>query len=330
MEKQTASLIELAQETTDPAYGYPYDRRPIDVLLQYGIIPLDKPEGPTSHEVVSYVRRILGVKKAGHSGTLDPPATGLLPVGIGEATKALSTLLLGPKEYVAVARLHDPVGEEKLRGVLREFVGDIYQRPPQRSSVKRVTRVRRIYGIELVEQVGRLILLKVSCQAGTYIRKLIYDVGEALGCGATMVELRRTRVCHISEEEGFVRLHDLLYAKEMLDAGDESYIRRCIRPVEYATSWLKQVYIRDSAVDAICHGAQLAIPGIVKLSSNISAGDIVAIYTLKGELVAIAQALLSTMEIAEREKGIAFKTNRVVMKADTYGKLWRPREQSVR
>ncbi|MFN3621593.1 MAG: RNA-guided pseudouridylation complex pseudouridine synthase subunit Cbf5, partial [Nitrososphaerales archaeon] len=311
---------------SDPTYGYPFDKRPIEVLLQYGIIPLDKPEGPTSHEVVSYVRKILNVKKAGHSGTLDPPATGLLPVGIGEATKALSTLLLGPKEYVAVARLHDPVGEEKLRKVLQEFVGDIYQRPPQRSSVKRITRVRRIYSIELLEHVGKLILLKVSCQAGTYIRKLIYDVGEVLGCGATMFELRRIKVCHISEQDGFVRLHDLLHAKEMLNAGDESYLRRCVRPVEYATAWMKEVYIRDSAVDAICHGAQLAIPGIVKLSSNIAAGDMVAIYTLKGELVAIAQALLSSMEIVEREKGIAFKTNRVVMKQGTYERLWRSKE----
>ncbi len=326
LEKQKAPLIELAQEDSNPSYGYPFDKRPIDVLLQYGIIPLDKPEGPTSHEVVSYVRRILNVKKAGHSGTLDPPATGLLPVGIGEATKALSTLLLGPKEYVAVARLHDPVGEERLRKVLQEFVGDIYQRPPQRSSVKRITRVRRIYSIELLEQVGKLILLKVSCQAGTYIRKLIYDVGEVLGCGATMVELRRIKVCNISEQDGFVRLHDLLYAKEMLAAGDESYMRRCVRPVEYATAWMKEVYIRDSAVDAICHGAQLAIPGIVRLSSDIAAGDIVVIYTLKGEIVAIAQALLSSMEIVEKEKGIAFKTNRVVMKQGTYGRLWRSKE----
>ena len=323
LEKQSASLIELAEETSDPAYGYFYDQRPIETLLQYGIIPLDKPEGPTSHEVVSYVRKILRVEKAGHSGTLDPPATGLLPVGIGEATKALSTLLLGPKEYVAAARLHDPVSDEKLRKVLQEFTGEIYQRPPQRSSVKRVTRVRKIYDIDLLEQVGKLILLRVSCQAGTYIRKLIYDIGEVLGCGATMVELRRTKVCHISEQDGLVRLHDLLYAKEMLNAGDESYMRRYVRPVEYATAWMKEVYIRDSAVDALCHGAQLAIPGILKLSSNIAAGDVVAIYTLKGELVAVAQALLSTPEIVEREKGIAFKTNRVVMKPGTYGRLWR-------
>ncbi len=273
--------------------------------------------------MVSFVRKILNVKKAGHSGTLDPPATGLLPVGIGEATKVLSTLLLGPKEYITVARLHDPVNEEKLKTVLQEFTGEIYQRPPQRSSVKRVTRVRRIYSIELVEQVGRLLLLKVSCQAGTYIRKLIYDIGEVLGPGATMIELRRTRVCHLSEQEGLVRLHDLVYAKERLEDGDESAIRRCIHPVEHATSWMEEVYIRDSAVDAICNGAQLAIPGIIRLSSSISTGGIVAIYTLKGELVAVAEALLPASEIVERERGIAFKTKRVVMKPGTYKRLWR-------
>jgi H/ACA ribonucleoprotein complex subunit 4 len=323
MEKQSATLIELAEEETDPTCGYFYDKRPIEVLLQYGLIPLDKPDGPTSHEVVAYVRKILGIEKAGHSGTLDPPVTGLLPVGLGEGTKVLSILLLGPKEYVAVARLHDPVSEDRLRRVLQEFTGEIYQKPPQRSSVKRVTRVRKIYSIELLEQIGKLILLKVSCQAGTYVRKLIYDIGEVLKCGATMVELRRTRVCNISEQDGLVRLHDLLYAKERLAEGDETYMRRCVRPIEYATAWLKEVYIRDSAVDAICHGAQLAIPGIVRLSSNISPGDLVAIYTLKGELVAIAEALLSTTEIVEREKGIAFKTKRVVMKPGTYKRLWR-------
>ncbi|MGQ9469939.1 MAG: RNA-guided pseudouridylation complex pseudouridine synthase subunit Cbf5 [Nitrososphaerales archaeon] len=317
------SLIIIDEDLTDDSYGhYPY-KRPIEDLLDYGIILLDKPSGPTSHEVVAWVRKMLKVDKVGHSGTLDPPVTGLLPVGLGEGTKALSLLLLGPKEYYAVARIHDPVSEAKLKRILSEFTGEIYQRPPQRSSVKRTIRTRKIYNLELVEQMGKLILLRVLCQAGTYVRKLIYDIGEVLGPGATMIELRRTRVSNLSESDGLVRLHDLLEAVyELKEQGKEDKIRKLIKPIEFATSSIKSVVIRDSAVDAICHGAKLAVPGILQLSPDIVKGETVCIYTLKKELVAIGEALMSTKEIEEASKGIAFSTKRVIMKAGTYPKLW--------
>src|SRR6476646_10365917 len=187
-------LIRITDEVTNNKFGYLPMDRPIKELLNYGIILLDKPGGPTSHEVVAWVKRILELGKAGHSGTLDPGATGLLPIGLGEATKALSVLLLGPKEYYALARLHAHVSNDKLNDIIKEFVGDIYQRPPQRSSVRRATRIRTIYQLEVVEQFDRLLLIRTVCQAGTYIRKIIYDIGEILSPGATMIELRRTRV----------------------------------------------------------------------------------------------------------------------------------------
>lgn len=321
------NLLTLDEEPTDEKFGHVPTSRPIRELLDYGIIPLDKPAGPTSHEVVAWTRRILGVKKAGHSGTLDPSVTGLLPIGLGEATKALPVLLLGPKEYYAVARLHDPVDAAKLQRVLNEFTGEIYQRPPQRASVKRVTRTRTIYALDLVEQEGRLLLLRVLCQAGTYVRKLIYDMGEVFGPGATMVELRRTRVSHISEEAGLVKLHALLGAYKMWkEKGDEAGLRALIHPVEDAVLPLKLVVIRDSAVDALCHGAQLAVPGILKLSADIAKGETVAITTLKGELVALAEAAMSSGEIQQASKGIAFSTRRVIMKLGTYPRLWKPKK----
>ncbi len=323
-------LIIIDEDSTNESYGhYPY-KRPIEALLDYGIILLDKPSGPTSHEVVSWVRKMLEVDKAGHSGTLDPPVTGLLPVGLGEGTKALSLLLLGPKEYYSVARIHDPVSETKLRKVLSEFTGEIYQRPPQRSSVKRTIRTREIYDLELAEQMGKLILLRVLCQAGTYVRKLVYDIGEVLGPGATMIELRRTRVSDLSEADGLVRLHDLLDAiYEWKEDKKEDKIRQLIKPIEFATSSLKAVVIRDSAVDAICHGAKLAVPGILQISPDIVKEDTVCIYTLKKELVAIGEALMSTKEIEETNKGIAFSTKRVIMKAGTYPKLWHSKKSSI-
>ncbi|MBI2126732.1 MAG: RNA-guided pseudouridylation complex pseudouridine synthase subunit Cbf5, partial [Thaumarchaeota archaeon] len=280
----TQELIEIAKEETDPRYGCAPENRSIRQILDYGLIPLDKHEGPTSHEIVAYVRRVLKIEKAGHSGTLDPPATGLLPIGLGEGTKALTVLLLGPKEYVTAARLHDPVDDASLKRVIQEFTGEIFQRPPQRSSVKRVTRTRTIYELELLEQQGRLLMFRVLCESGTYIRKLIYDMGEVFGCGATMIELRRTKVSNLSEKDGFVRLHDLADAYYNYERGDDSKLKRLILPIEHAMKTIPSVVIRDSAVEAVCNGAKLAIPGILKISPNIVKDNTVAIYTLKGEI----------------------------------------------
>ncbi|MCP8310239.1 MAG: RNA-guided pseudouridylation complex pseudouridine synthase subunit Cbf5 [Candidatus Methylarchaceae archaeon HK02M1] len=322
-------LITIDEDSTFESYGHDPYKRPIDALLDYGITLLDKPPGPTSHEVVAWVRRMLGVKKAGHSGTLDPLVTGLLPIGLGEGTKALSLLLLGPKEYYTIARIHIPMTEIKLKKVLSEFTGEIYQRPPQRSSVKRATRTRKIYDLDLIEQSGNLILLRILCQAGTYVRKLIYDMGEVLGSGATMIELRRTRVSNLTEEDGLVRLHDLLDGvHEWKEEGEEDKIRQLVKPIEFATYSMKTAVMRDSAVDAICHGAQLAVPGILQISPNIVKGDTICMYTLKGELVAIGEALMSTEEIVNASKGLAFMTKRVIMKAGTYPDLWRSKKLS--
>jgi H/ACA ribonucleoprotein complex subunit 4 len=320
--------VVIDEEKTDENYGFEPRKRPIDQLFNYGLIPVDKPPGPTSHEVVSWIRKILNVKKAGHSGTLDPQVTGLLPIGMNDATKALTVLLLGPKEYHAVARFHESFSETIIKKIFSEFTGEIYQRPPQKSSVKRQVRTRTVHNLELLEIEGNLVLLKVSCQSGTYIRKLIYDMGEVLTSGATMIELRRTRVSNLTEADGLVKMHDLLdAAHELHKYGSEDKIRLLVKPIEEAISFLKSVVIRDSAVDAICHGAKLAIPGILNLSPKISGGDIIAIHTLKGELVAIGEGLMSTDEVVNAEKGIAFLTKRVIMKARTYPKLWHSKNE---
>lgn len=320
----TRKFLVLDEEPTDPTLGAAPHQRRLEQLLAYGVLLVDKPPGPTSHEVVAWVRRILNVEKAGHSGTLDPPATGLLPVGLGEATKALSVLLLGPKQYYAVARLHDPVSADQVTRVLQEFTGEIFQKPPQRSSVKRVVRSRTIYQLELVERRGALLLLRVLCEAGTYVRKLIYDIGEVLGPGATMVELRRTRVSHLDERQGIVGLHELVAAVDSWSqANDEGPLRSLIRPVEQIVENVGRVVVRDTAVDAICHGAQLAVPGILRASEGIGKGDFVAVMTQKGELVALTTAAMAAGDLAGASRGIAFLTRRVIMKPGTYPRLWR-------
>jgi tRNA pseudouridine55 synthase len=322
--KQFDNLIQLSESVTDERYGhYPYER-PIPILFDYGLILIDKPSGPTSHEVASWVKKILNIEKSGHSGTLDPGATGLLPMGLGESTKALSILLLGPKEYYTIARIHSNLDKYILEKVLLEFHGEIYQRPPQRSSVKRITRIRKIHEIEYVEGNDKLILLRILCQAGTYIRKLIYDIGEILGSGATMVELRRTRVSHFFERDGLIKLHDLYNAFHLYnEKNDEENLRNVIKPIEVCFKDLPTVVIRDTAVDALCHGAQLAIPGISELSPSIQKDDLVAIYTLKGEIVGLAQSLMNINEIVSNKNGISFTMNRLIMKPNTYPKGWR-------
>ena len=322
--KQLQNLIVIDQDITDDAYGTYYDKRTLEQLLDYGLIILDKPPGPTSHETVAWTKRILKIPKIGHSGTLDPQVSGVLPLGLGEATKALGVLLYGPKEYHALGRLHSLPSKEKLDEIIDMFTGEIFQKPPQRSAVLRQTRTRTIYELEVLEQKERLLLTRILCEAGTYIRKLYYDIGEILGPGATMIELRRTRVDQFYESDGLVTLHELANAFALWEEKkDDTKLLKMIKPIEYALSELKSVIIRDSAVDALCHGAQLAIPGILQISPNLKKGDIVGIYTQKGEAVALAESTMSEEEIRDATKGYAFETKRIIMTPNTYPKKWR-------
>ena len=322
------SMVTVSEEPTDPAYGWEPSKRPIKELLNYGLIPLDKTSGPTSHEEVSWVRRLTGIDKAGHSGTLDPAVTGMLPIGLGRATKALGLLLLFPKEYVGIMRIHSSVPREEVDRVIKEFTDEIYQRPPQRSSVKRETRTRRIYELEVLEQKGNLYLLRCVCQAGTYIRKLFYDIGEVIAVGATMVELRRTKVGPLDEGKGIVTFHELDIAlQKWRDTGDESEVRKVVWPIESCLEGIRKVVVKDSAVDAVCHGAMLAIPGIISLSKGITKGETVVLLTAKGEMIGIAEASMSTEEVQGQPKGIAFPVRRVIMDQGTYPKMWKKQEK---
>jgi H/ACA ribonucleoprotein complex subunit 4 len=319
---QTPKMDVLDEEPTDPMYGSRLSERPMQTMLEYGLVPLDKPRGPTSHEVVAWTKKLLEIEKAGHSGTLDPPVSGVLPIGLGQATRALSLLLTFPKEYRGVMRIHSAVSRKQLDWTIGEFTGEIFQRPPQRSSVSRQTRSRIIYELELTEAQGNLFLFRALCQSGTYIRKLVYDIGEVLGVGATMVELRRTRVGPITED-GLVTLHQLNDAKFRLKAGDEVPLRRLIAPIEASLGSIGRIVLRDSAVDAICHGARLGIPGILAISQAVKKDDIVAMMSQKGELVAVGKALMPTEEVKNLHRGLASTTERVVMRAGTYPKLWK-------
>ncbi len=250
--------------------------------------------------------------------------TGVLPVALNDATKVIQALLKAGKEYVGVMKLHGDVDEDRIREVFNEFQGKIYQKPPLRSSVKRIIRVRTIYYMDVLEIEERNVLFKVGCEAGTYIRKLIYDMGKVFGCGAHMYELRRTRAGPFAEDESMVTLHDMLYLyTKWHETGDIRMLRRFILPMERALLLLPKVFIRDSAVDAICHGAHLTAPGITHVEAGIKPSDKVAILTLKGEAVALGTAVASSEEMLKATHGIMVKTDRVLMPRGTYPKLWR-------
>jgi H/ACA ribonucleoprotein complex subunit 4 len=218
-------------------------------------------------------------------------------------------------------RTHEDVSESKVRETLDLFVDEIYQRPPVRSSVSRRLRIRNIYNIYFHEGEGRNWLFKVDCQSGTYIRKLCFDVGEVIGCGAHMQELRRTRSGPFTEDDLYT-LFDLSEGVDMKNDGDDSRLKEIIRPFEDGMNLLPKIWIRDSAVGAICNGAQLAIPGILKYETGISAGDLVGIYTQKGEVVALARADLSSGKIQAESHGIAATSARVLMPMGIYPKHW--------
>ncbi|MFB6490886.1 MAG: RNA-guided pseudouridylation complex pseudouridine synthase subunit Cbf5 [Thermoproteus sp. AZ2] len=314
------------EDQTDPRWGKRPEDRSVEELIRYSLVILDKPRGPSSHETAAWLKRILGVEVAGHSGTLDPNVSGVLPVAVAEGTKALIALSRADKVYVAVAKFHGDVDEERLRAVLKEFTGKIYQRPPLRSAVKRQLRTRRVYSLELLELEGRYAVLKMHVEAGTYARKLIHDIGEVLGVSANMRELRRIAVGCFTEGEA-VTLQDVADAVYIWrNYKDEGPIRQVLRPIEEIARGLAKIWIRDGAVDAICHGAPLAAPGVVKFEVPFNKGDLVAMFTLKGELVAIGRALVSSEELKTMNKGLVARTDRVVMRPGTYPPVWRERK----
>lgn len=313
-------LIKKKAETSDKFGGDPF-KRPVDELINYGIINVDKPKGPTSHQVTAYVKQILGLTKAGHSGTLDPKVTGVLPVALGRATKVLQALLTAGKEYVCLMHIHSPVDDIQIRKAINTFIGSINQLPPVKSAVKRQLRKRNIYYLNILEIKDQDVLFVVGCEAGTYIRKLCHDIGLELGVGANMAELRRTKVANF-DESTLVALNDicdaLWYYK---NENNEKYIRQVIKPVEISVTHLPKIWVMDTTVDSLCHGANLKVPGIAKLHSNIDKKDIVAIMTLKDELICTGVAEMISKEMVKSARGVAVIISKVFMLPGTYPKI---------
>jgi H/ACA ribonucleoprotein complex subunit 4 len=294
----------------------------VDEYIRRGAIVLDKPEGPSSHQVAAWVRDIFDVEKAGHAGTLDPNVSGVLPIGLAEATKGLEPLKAGDKAYVGLIELHDDAPEADVREALDTFTGELYQRPPKRSAVKRQLRTRRVDAFEPIEIEDRHVLARVECEGGTYVRKLAHDVGTFLGVGGHLEELRRTRVGHVSEDEA-VTLHDVQDAwEEFKETGRDDWLREAVVPFEHLLEGLGRITVRDTAVDAVCHGAPLAIPGVLDIERTVSPGDPVVLTTFKGEAIALAEAEKTAFETITQETGVVARPRRQLMDEGTYPRHW--------
>ena len=310
-------------DTIPDKWGKRPSDRSVGELLGGGVLILDKPSGPTSHQATAWVRDAVKCSKVGHGGTLDPYVSGVLPITLGKAVRLTDVVLSSDKEYICLMRLHDDRPEKRVREVMSRFVGKIYQLPPVRSAVKRQLRIRTIHELEVLDIAGREILFRIHCDAGTYVRTLCVDIGDLLGCGANMVELRRTRSGKMTES----RAHTL---QDIRDAyvfwqqnGRGEWLRSMLFPMEVLVEPLPKVVVKATAVDAVCHGADLNVVGVHMLDEDIRKNALVAMMTARGELVALGRMAMSTQKGMDSRTGVAVETTRVFMEPGHYPRMWK-------
>ncbi len=249
----------------------------IKELLEFGIINFDKPADCTSFDVVDFVRKKLKLRKASHFGTLDPMVTGVLPIALNRAVKLSGFFIGEDKEYEGTMMIHEDVFIEKIREVIKEkFIGKIIQLPPVKSRVKRQEREREIKRFELLEKEGKNISFIVECQGGTYIRKLIHDLGEEMGIGAQMTDLRRLRAGIFKEPES-VKKEDFEKAAEEYQRGNEKLLRRIIIPAEIVSEVYPSAEIKKEYVEKIFHGAPVDYKFLIK-KKEFEKGKIICLF----------------------------------------------------
>eukprot|EP01083_Nonionella_stella_P211349 764275_1 len=303
-------------------------KRPIKEYLKYGVVNLDKPPRPSSHEVVTWVKNILSdldVQKTGHSGTLDPKVSGNLLVTIDRSTRLVKSQQNAGKRYICIIRFHDKVTIETFMQAIRKMHGPVYQRPPILSAVARRLRVRTLHSLKLLEynEHRGLGIIDIKCQAGTYIRTLCIHIGLLCGTSAHMQELRRVQSGNLGERDNMCTMHDILDAKYLYDTThSEIYLRRIIMPLERLLILYKRIIIKDTSVNAICYGAKIMVPGVLRFDDNIFIGDEIVIVTTKGEAVCLAYAQMTTNQINTCDHGIVAKIKRVIMDRDAYPRKW--------
>lgn len=296
--------------------------RPINEYLKYGVVTIDKPANPSSHEVVTWVKDILNCDKTGHSGTLDPKVTGVLTVCLNRATRLTKSQQNAGKTYVCCIEFNNETTLDKFKVACKKLTGHLFQRPPLMCAVKRDLRLRWIYEINIIEFTPKKALFEVKCEAGSYIRTLCTHIGLYIGCGAFMADLRRTQSGWTKEDE-CVTLHDLKDAYYVYKTtSEEKYLRKVVKPLESLLTEYPRIMIKDSAVNSICYGAQLSVRGVLRYDANFDTNSTVVLITSKGEAVALATPTVCSSQINDMDIGFVTKTKRVIMEKDLYPKVW--------
>ncbi len=296
-------------------------------IARGAFVLVDKPRGPSSHQVTAWARDLLGVGTAGHAGTLDPNVSGVLWVGVGPALKLVPLVLEFSKRYLGVVAFHAPLERRRLESLLAEFRGPIFQTPPVRSAVKRERRIRTVHRLELVETEGTRALLDITADSGTYVRTLAVDLGEAAGVGGHLEELRRTATGPFDERE-LVTLTGLADARAALEAGDPAPMLAALQPAERVWSEFPTLVLKDSAASAVAHGAALAAGGIASISRAFPAGAKVVLLSRSNELVATGVARRDSAEIARRVPGWVVEEMRVFADPARFPPLWKPKSRT--
>ena len=314
--------VQLGDISKPSNHGIDPENLSIEQRLASGFILLDKPPGPTSHQIASWVRDLLGLERLGHGGTLDPFATGVLPLMAGKSMKLTKGILKTDKTYIAVLKFAQETNAEDLNDVIDKLTGRIYNVPPEISAVKVQVRTRKIYSFELIEATSTQAIVKIACEAGTYIRTIARDMGLLLGYNVELKELRR-------ENSGRFNLMDCVTLQEIADAvwlwkecDNSTALEKIIHPTEKLLLDKPYIIVKDSAASALCHGAPLLRPGLIEVSDKLSSGLEVAAFTSKNEVVGIVKMSKGFTEISNETSGEIGKPVMILMEQERYPPQW--------
>jgi predicted rRNA pseudouridine synthase len=243
----------------------------------------------TSFDVVNAVWKALGLKKAGHFGTLDPNVTGVLPIALGNACKIQEYFMHHEKTYIGTMQLHKPTSKEKLENEMKKFIGKINQLPPRKSRVKRQVRQREVIEFKILSfnEDAKTAEFIAEVEAGTYIRKLIDDLGKEIG-GAQMIELRRINAGIFSEKDKeFVSLADFEKSVEEYKKGDEKMLKKLIIPTEIITRILPTVEVNEESLKKLKNGSPIFAEMLENKETKIPENSFAVLF--KDKIVEIAK-----------------------------------------
>ena len=312
-----------AEAVTSPDHGVSPEDRTIDQLFESGFILLDKAPGPSSHQVSAWARDMIGLEKLGHGGTLDPFATGLLPLLSGKAMRLTGRILTHDNSYLAFLKIGREVEKTELEENMAKLTGKVYNVPPEISAVRVQVRTRKISRFEILDFDGTTALTHIECEAGTYVRTMARDLGLLLDSPVELKELRRPSSVEFSLKQA-VTMQQLADAHWLWkEKDDSSAIQRILHPVEDMLGGVPRIVIKDGAAAALSHGAPLLRPGVVSIPEDLGVGSEVLLVTIKGEAVALATLVQPSKVIPDMTQGEVAKPNCVLMKEDTYPRSWK-------